>query len=228
MTPILMALCLICLHGIQHNEVIGLEDNISYNTLKSEIQTEQLQFAKAYSSSGSNKDSIIDAARIYLLNTLQTDLFPAWYGTAWDYEGTTQTPKTGSIACGYFVTTVLRDAGFNIPRVKWAQMASETMIYEMTNDVKKYSNVSAEKVIAEIKTRGEGLYVVGLDIHVGYMLYYQNSIMFIHSNYYQNGIGVMAENPIGDNPFFHSKYRVVGKILGDTMMQDWLSMVSKP
>ena len=49
--------------------------------------------------------------------------------------------------------------------------------------------VSAEKVIAEIKTRGEGLFVVGLDIHVGYILYYQNSIMFIHSNYYQNGAG---------------------------------------
>lgn len=38
-------------------------------------------------------------------------LMPCWYGTPWDFNGCTTEPGKGSIACGYFVSTVLRDAG---------------------------------------------------------------------------------------------------------------------
>lgn len=46
-------------------------------------------------------------------------------GTKWDYNRTTEIPRTGSIACEYFVTTVLRDAGVRLSRSKLAQLASE-------------------------------------------------------------------------------------------------------
>ena len=196
---------------------------ISYTEIKSKITSEQQRLHDAYLVDGNNKDSLINVSRAYIFGEIINSVFPAWFGTPWAFNGTTTQPKTDSIACGYFVTTVLRDAGFKIPRVKWAQMASETMILRMTSDIKRYSNIPAENVIVEIKTRGPGLYVVGLDLHVGFIYYDDKTIQFVHSNYYQPDIGVMAEEPIGVNPFYYSKYRVVGKILGDKMMTAWLT-----
>lgn len=218
--------CLFCLQA-DCNQVptspAATATPVSYTEIKSKIISEQQRLHDAYLVDGNNKDSLIKVSRAYIFGEITNSLFPAWFGTPWAFNGTTTQPKTDSIACGYFVTTVLRDAGFKIPRVKWAQMASETMILRMTTDIKRYSNVPAEKVIAEIKTRGPGLYVVGLDLHVGFIYYDAKTIQFVHSNYYQPDIGVMAEEPIGVNPFYYSKYRVVGKILDDKMMTAWLA-----
>jgi hypothetical protein len=41
---------------------------------------------------------------------------------------TSETPGRGEIACGYFVSTVLRDAGFGVERVRLAQQASERIV----------------------------------------------------------------------------------------------------
>src|SRR6188474_3208784 len=51
-----------------------------------------------------------------LLNNIRDSLFTCWLGTPWDFYGTTQTPGKGKIACGYFVTTLLRDMGASVNR----------------------------------------------------------------------------------------------------------------
>src|ERR1700741_5295000 len=56
---------------------------------------------------------------------LRDSLLPCWYGTPWGFYGTTEEPGQGTIACGYFVTTVLRDAGCSLQRIKLAQYPSE-------------------------------------------------------------------------------------------------------
>ena len=35
-----------------------------------------------------------------------TAIHDEWMGTPWDFSGTSQVPRKGSIACGYFVSTV--------------------------------------------------------------------------------------------------------------------------
>ena len=42
-----------------------------------------------------------------LFSNLADSVFPAWYGTKWDFNGHTNVPKEGLIACGYFVSTTL-------------------------------------------------------------------------------------------------------------------------
>jgi hypothetical protein len=66
-------------------------------------------------------------------------IIPYWFGTKWNFYGTTEVPRNGSIACGYFVTTVLRDAGLRINRIKLAQAASEEMMKSVCH--KKYETV---------------------------------------------------------------------------------------
>jgi len=84
---------------------------------------------------------------------------PAWFGTAWNFNGTSETPQQGCIACGYFVTTVLRDAGLPIARVKLAQCASEQMITSLIQSkyISRFSNIAMEDFIRSIQSQGYGL-----------------------------------------------------------------------
>ncbi|MDR3057467.1 MAG: hypothetical protein LBU84_04915 [Prevotella sp.] len=202
-----------------------IEEEIkSYPELKKETLERRAIFFKEYSGSKNNKikqDSIIAEAQNYLL-TISDDFFRSWYNTPWTFHGHSQTPGEGSIACGYFVTTTLRDMGFNIPRIKWAQQASEYMIKKMTTDIKRFQQKPMKDVLDYIEAKGEGLYIVGLDSHVGYIYYLNGKMSFVHANYYRPQIGVMSEPLIGRNPLNDSKYRVIGKIFDREMVQSWI------
>lgn len=195
-----------------------------YVELKEEALEKRDSLREAYNQAKNNKhgqDSIISEAQKYLL-AISSDFFKAWYNTPWTFHGHSQTPKEGSIACGYFVTTTLRDMGFNIPRIKWAQQTSEYLIKKISTDIKRYYKRPMGEIVEDIKLRGEGLYVVGLDSHVGYIYYYDGNVNFVHANYYRPKIGVMSEPLIGRNPLNDSKYKVIGKIFDKEMTFNWL------
>jgi len=169
-----------------------------------------------------HKSIVVDSVRKYLLRTIINEIFPPWYGTPWDFYGTSRIPGSGTIACGYFVTGILTDAGFDIPRVKWAQLASEEIIKRISRDLKRFSDRPVEEVIAYIKSRPNGLYVVGLDHHVGFIFKYNTLVRFVHSNYYHQYIGVMSEELDSENPLKDSHYRIVGRIMEDKMIISWI------
>lgn len=121
------------------------------------------------------------------------------------------------------MNTVLFDAGFDIPIARWSQLASEEFIVKLTKNLKRYRNVPVGTVAADMTAGSDGLYLVGLDRHVGFICVKGNDITFVHSNYYQKEIGVMAERLDTRNPLRDSKYRVIGKLLGDEMMEHWIT-----
>jgi hypothetical protein len=195
----------------------------TYAQLVSRIAEKKAGLRQAYQdASAEKKDSVIKLARHFLFTTITTDLFSKWYNTPWTFYGHTRTPGEGSIACGYFVTTVLLDAGFNIPSVEWAQLASETFIKKMTADLKRFHSRPMSEVISYVSKREDGLYVTGLDNHVGFVYKNGKSMKFVHSNYYQPDIGVMEQEIDEYHPLSKSNYRVLGRILGDEMVKKWL------
>ena len=84
-----------------------------YNILRAQLTEKLSIYQKGDSSRASVKN--------YLFTTLSKKIFPSWYGTAWDFNGYTEKPLNGEIACGYFVTTTLKHIGFNLNRYKIAQ-----------------------------------------------------------------------------------------------------------
>ncbi|CAN5420405.1 hypothetical protein BH10BAC1_BH10BAC1_15170 [soil metagenome] len=200
----------------------SITQTTSYDELKASIiSTREKINAQYVVADSAGKDSLIKYSQEFLRNITQ-EVFTYWYTTPWDFNGMTQVPKTGKIACGYFVTTVIRDVGFNIPRITWSQLASETMIKKLNPSVKKYSNKSIDVVIDYFKNRPDGIYVVGLDTHVGFVSKEGKQIKFIHSNYYKPEIGVMSENLKGDNPINDASYRVIGQIYHYEMAKKWI------
>lgn len=159
-----------------------------------------------------------------LVKLIEQDIFPHWYDTKYDFYGTTETPGKGKIACGYFVTTVLRDVGVPIERIKMAQAASEKMIKTMVdeNKIQRFRRVPIKKFIYAVEDMGEGLYVVGLDTHAGFILYDGEEVRFIHSTGRKEK-RVINEKAVTSPSLIRSKYRVVGKITGDEdFVKRWL------
>jgi len=203
----------------------------SYHELLSDIQCSQKEFsAKANSNNPLDRQKVIDDAREYLVATTSHDLFPHWYGTPWDFNGTSRIPGEGKIACGYFITNVLTDLGFKIPRIKWAQSASEIFIKKLVPEkhIKRFSNRPIEKLKSYLIESGDGLYLVGMDMHTGFLLVQGKKVQFVHASYYYPETGVLSEAILSQNPLSDSAYVVVGKLLTDEMMEHWLNGYQYP
>jgi len=158
-------------------------------------------------------------------NVITHKIFPHWYGTFWSFNGTTQLPGRGSIACGYFVTTVLRDAGLKIDRSRLAQMPSEQMIRSLVakKHIRQFSHQPIGVFVEAIHKSGPGLYLVGLDDHTGFLVYNSQGIWFVHASG-AFPFCVISENAIESAILNKSGYRVVGKISADrNVLQKWLN-----
>lgn len=185
------------LHLSNQQRATGLK---SYKEAIAKIDAERIALASEFQQAGtqSKKNEVIDRARKVITQSIVNDLFTFWYGTEWAFSGVTETPKQGKIACGYFVSTLLRDAGWKVERARLAQQASENIILSLTNgpDVKRFRGVAIEDFAKAIKEWGDGLYVVGLDIHTG----------FVESKILSS-----------------SRYRVIGKLSADDqLIAKWL------
>jgi len=204
---------------------------VSYDTLRDRIDAKRQRLA------GKLKRARTDAARQQALrqargvfeDAIVEQLAPRWRGTHWAYAGTSQVPKEGAIACGYYVSTLLRDAGLKVERVKLAQQASERIILSLTGEanVKRFRNVSLGRFLEGVYGMGDGLYVVGLDYHVGLLFVAGGQGRFIHSSNVgcpSRSGGCVIDEPAGESlALKHSRYRVVGRISADDgLMRKWL------
>src|SRR6185503_11864345 len=125
---------------------------------------------------------------------------------------------------GYFVSTVLRDAGWRVERVRLAQQASENIILSLTSapHIKRFRRVAISDFIKAVEEWGPGVYVVGLDIHVGFIVNTGSGVYFIHSSYVEPRM-VVQENASESRILMASEYRVLGKIVADDLLiEKWL------
>jgi hypothetical protein len=172
----------------------------------------------------SQRQEVLADARDLLVSAVADRIAPRWYGTRWAYEGTTQTPREGSIACGYFVSTVLRDAGVALERVSLSQQPAERIILSLTSEpyIRRFSDASMKRFVSEVINAGEGLYVVGLDRHVGFLVCRGGKVRMVHSS----GLSpwaVVSESAMECQALSRSRYRVIGRISADdSLLRDWL------
>ncbi len=140
-----------------------------------------------------------------LYTVINNDIPLYWTGTKWDFNGTTKKPKVGTIACGYFLTTVMDQTGYEIKRVWMAQQASSVLIKSYCSDVKITGSLKGLK--AYLKEQPDSsCFILGLDFHTGFVTKNGDTFSFIHSNYI-DGEGVIKESidiseALATNEFF--------------------------
>lgn len=167
--------------------------------------------------------AILDSARALAFHAVTDEILPAWEGTPWAFYGTTETPGEGSIACGYLVTTVLRDAGFHVERARLAQQPSERIVktFAREKEILRFRHAEAGAVVRDVRREmGDGLYLVGLDYHVGLLVLDGGRADLCHSAVLPPA-HVVCEPAVSSGGFV-SDYRVVGPVLDDARVTDWL------
>lgn len=207
------------------------EPGLAYSRLRGRISSMRARLAERYQRATPNqRRRVLAAAGDSLLDAINGWICPYWYGTDWDFNGTTETPQQGKIACGYFVTTVLRDAGLRLEREWLAQQASETMIKSLVAGeyIRRFSNITLPDFVAKVKQWGKGVYIVGLDKHTGLLIHTGDDLYFVHSTYISPGT-VVKERAIASLALGVSRYRVVGKISADNaLLLRWLQRGEVP
>jgi hypothetical protein len=153
--------------------------------LTRELATEREQLARQYraAKSPAARTAVEREARQALEQALPA-MMRCWLGTPWDFNGTAAKPGAGKIACGYFVATVLKDAGFRVDRFTLARQASGNILRSfLPQDAcalivgKPYPDF-----VADLSRREPGIYVVGLDTHVAFLVVTPEGFRFIHSS----------------------------------------------
>lgn len=219
--PIILHFCLLGLFCFAAGRYAYIK--IKYPILLENIELKRNALAKSYHLAKSDKEEekIIDQARKYLDEVLTGKVFPAWYGTPWSFNGNAEQPFQGTVACGAFVENVLKNLGFAIDS-RLSLQPSEYIIENMCgkNKILRFSNVSIGSFNDEVREMGEGVYIVGLDRHVGFLYQLDGKYRFVHAHGY---LAVIAEIPSLSPTLRMSRYRVVGKLFNDKMIRQWLN-----
>lgn len=84
-----------------------------------------------------------------------------------------------------------------------------------------FRNRSVSEVILRVKGEGAGLYLVGLDYHVGFLWNDGEQVWMCHASYLGDA-KVLCEDAL-TSPAMESRYHIVGRLLEDGMIDAWLN-----
>jgi hypothetical protein len=200
-------------------------DPQTYSVLSAETERWRVDLAKRYAKAKTplERELVEQDARLVLEETLPA-MMRCWLGTPWDFHGTAEGPGKGKIACGYFVATVLKDAGFRVDRYRLAQQPSENIL--RTFLAKDACSLTIGKEYEAFATSlGDvtpGIYVIGLDTHVAFLVVRQDGFRFIHSSGSRPWC-VVDEGRNEAEVLKRSNWRMLGNFTGDAgVLRSWL------
>ncbi len=209
----------------EDKDIFSLDDHIAkYELLRENIIVEQKNLGKSYAEAVTteSKKKVLNLTKKYLVEIITQKMFDFWYGTKWSYDGTTETPLSGEIACGYFISTVLKHSGFNLDRYKLAKQPSSLIVKSLCHKSTIKIFNSSKQIESYLENNSNSLYILGLDKHVGFVFKYGDNIRFIHSSY-TLGRSVMSE-PLSDSVAISSSNMCIkGNLLDNvSILEKWL------
>lgn len=193
----------------------------NYQNLKQQIKKEQKSLKKR---SDINQAKKIELAQAYMSEMLVDSIFIYWLGTKWDFNGYTEKPREGEVACGYFVSTTLRDLGIRLNRYKIAQKAASEIVSSLCDQqsITRLSSLDKLKEFLE-NVEEQEILIVGLDYHVGFLFKKDNKSYFAHSNYI-NRKGVEIELIENSTALKNTQVYVVGNFTKNKkVVGNWLN-----
>ena len=201
-------------------------DPATYTVLSRDLEDHRQRLGRSYDTANLDRDrtQILNQARELLQLSLPR-LMQCWLGTPWDFNGTAHEPGTGKVACGYFVSSVLQDAGFRVEWAPLAQQASQNILrtFLSAEEMKIRVGMDYDRFLNEVLSSGRGIYIVGLDSHVAFLVVdAKREMRFIHSSG-SSPYCVVDESRERSQVLRSSHYRVTGNLTAsDEVLRKWI------
>jgi hypothetical protein len=200
-------------------------DPETYQRLASDLQRWRKELAERHrkAKDDATRAAVERDARIILEQALPA-MMRCWLGTPYDYNGTASKPGNGRIACGYYVATVMKDAGFRVDRYQLAKQPSENILRSFLE--KEACNLSVAKpydaFVADFAKAEPGIYLVGLDTHVAFAVIGADGFRMIHASG-SRPWRVVEEGPAEAGVLQRSNWRMTGNLTADPpVIRRWL------
>ena len=196
----------------------------TYLTLSGELNRHRERLATRLAAATPEEEERVLAEARFLLENGLPRLMRCWLGTPWDFHGSAHQPGSDAVACGYFVSSVLQDAGFNVEWGKLAQQPSQGIIatFLPREDMNIRVGDDYDEFMDAMQTSESGVYLVGLDSHVGFLVVSPADLRFIHSSGSPPHC-VVDEARENAGTLKRSRYRVVGNITSNhAVLRSWL------
>jgi hypothetical protein len=200
-------------------------DPTTYAVLTRELERWRKDLAARHrdAKSATARAAVETDARAVLEQALPA-MMRCWLGTPWDFNGTAKGPGAGKIACGYFVATVLKDAGFQVDRYQLARQPSENILRSFLPRQSCELSVDQDyqAFATALELREPGIYIVGLDTHVAFIVVDGGRFRFIHSSG-SDPWRVVDESRADASVLQRSRWRMLGNLTADpTVLRRWL------
>jgi hypothetical protein len=200
-------------------------DKERYEVLVAELQRWRKNLAQEYAKArtAEQRSAVERDARV-IMELIMPEMMRCWVGTPYDFNGTGEKPGKDRIACGYYVSTLIRDAGFRVDRYKLAQQPSENIMrtFVSADACKLRVGEDYQKYVDWVEGLESGVYLIGLDTHVGFIVVGSEGMHFFHSSA-DRRIGVVEETRDNAWALRKSNWRMLGHLTGEAdVMRTWL------
>jgi len=152
------------------------------------------------------KALVIQESQTFLMRTIIDDIVPAWHGMPWTMAVILDGLKPDAaypfepgkgISCSWFVVSVLENLGFKFKsKRKFAgSIAIELQRSLAANkkEIHRYFGHSPTKLKKKLIGLGDGIYIIGLNCHIGFVTVDRGKVLFHHSSYVEPYIVVTEE-----------------------------------
>jgi len=199
------------------------------------IKSRQMELSRKWKSARkeSEKAAIREIARDFVIRSITDDIIPAWMGTkwAWGHDDDASVPHQAGkrVSCSLFVTAVLQNVGLRLDhRPLWANARAlyiQRTLAPKLSDLNYYHGLSPLNLGEKLAGLGDGLYAIGLNCHVGFLVVANKTARIIHSDYSDPETGVRSEQIATSQAILNSQqagYWVTPLFHDDRLIEFWL------
>ena len=132
------------------------------------------------------------------------------------------------IACGYFVSSTLENLGLKLDtRFRFAQapaLHAQRSLAPAPRDLHVFFSIPGDLLASQIAALGAGLYVIGLNNHIGFVDVRGAEVRLIHASY--TGEQVVTDEPLATAQVIANSraagYFVTPLLQDDRLVEHWL------
>ena len=168
-----------------------------YRASMEQLEARRVELGERYAaaSSKSQRTAVREEAREVVIGAIVDEIIPAWKGKPWTMAAIDDGLRPDArdpfedkgVSCSWFVVSVLENAGL---RLSTARRFAGTIAVHLQHalspgkgDIHRFWNTTPRELEGKLAALGDGLYVVGLNCHVGFIHVSGGEARFMHSSY---------------------------------------------